>query len=831
MSIPRARLPWVALLLMLAACGRETLSLDSGQPSTLMVRAYVDDDGSGAFNAGDLPITGAEIKASSDAGSFSATTDGSGVAAFAALPPGSYALAMAGNPPAGAVLTTASNPVVAAPYRTASLTSEFRYAWLAGVVSGRLFRDDNGSGAWEAGEDLAAAGIAVTLSAGATAAGNVGAAVAAGNAATAVILKETVTGADGAFRFEALRPGSYTVDMSLLPTMMIAGGPSFPVTVGAGEDLQLSAMFTGTLRIDIIEARDAADGQTVSVEGIVTWHPGFDTRQLFLQDGTGGISAFDGTRPTADVGDRVQITGERSVFDGEVQIGNVASFVNLGPEGEPEPRPVTAAEIDAGKYQGELVTIDGTVEQIDVLSFDNQMLLLRDGSGGAFAVRVDSRTGTASGDWTVGETYALTGVLGTDESESGTDIEDDHPHRLETRGPADIVAGGSIVSIADARAMSGESVVVQGVITWQNEWDDRVFFFQDATGGLSAFYSGAPGLQRGDLVQIRGAISVFRGETQISPTDLKVLGNIAVPPPVGATGAQIMAGDFQGMLVTVTGTIQAVDEVDSFGNQVVTLRDGAGTDIPIYVDSRSGVVSASWPAAGSQVRVTGVLGNDDRTGNTGPRIELRDIDDIAMVNAGVTSMAEARAMPSGTVVTVEGTVSWQTPWDKRTYFFQDATGGLSTFHSGAPDLLEGDHVTVTGEVAAFRGELQLGNITDIQVVTPGPAPTPRVVSGAQINAGLFQGELVQATGSLMEVLTLSFDNQRVTIRDGFGTDFAVYVDSRNGMVAGDWPAIGTTVRVTGVLGTDDRNQDEGRGPRIENRSAGDVTVVTAAAGR
>jgi DNA/RNA endonuclease YhcR with UshA esterase domain len=377
--------------------------------------------------------------------------------------------------------------------------------------------------------------------------------------------------------------------------------------------------------------------------------------------------------------------------------------------------------------------------------------------------------------------------------------------------------------------MLGATVTVRAVVTWQNEWDDRVFFFQDATGGMSAFFAGAPDLERGDFVQIRGAISAFRGEVQISPTTLQVLGNVAVPSPVGATGAQIAAGQFQGMLVTVTGTIQSVTEVDGFGNQVVTLRDGAGTDLPIYVDSRTGVTSTTWPAVGTLVRVSGVLGNDDRAGNTGPRIELRDAGDIAMVNAGVTSMAEARGLPPGTMVTVEGVVSWQTPWDTRTYFLQDATGGLSTFHAGAPDLQIGDRVTVTGEVAAFRGEIQLGNISDIQMGTASGPPVPRAVSGAQINGGLFQGELVEATGTLVDVLTLAFNNQRVTIREGVGTDFTVYVDSRNGMMAADWPALGSTVRVVGVLGTDDRDQDEGRGPRIENRNASDVSVISTPA--
>jgi len=815
-----SRLLGVGLLVTLVGCSEDMISLDSGESSNLIVRAYVDADGSGAYDAGDVAIASATVTATGETGTVTGTTDASGATSLL-LPPGSYALSMTGDVPPGTVLATATKPEIAAPFRATSLNAEFRYAYLPGSISGRLFRDDNASGAYEAGEDLAAAGITVTLSSGAPA-------VAPETAPAEGVVAETVTDADGAFLFETLRPGTYTLEIDLLETMQIEGGSSMPVTVGADSPVSVTAIFTGTLRIDIAEARAANNGQTVSVEGIVTWHPDWDTRQIFVQDGTAGIFVYAGSRPEAAVGDRVQITGTRDSYDGELEITNVASFANLGFEGEPDPRPVSAADIDANTYEGQLATIDGTVEQIDVLSYNNQMILLRDGAGGAFAVKVDSRTGTYPEDWTVGETYTLTGVLGTDLTESGTNIDDDHPHRLETRGPEDIAAGGSVISIAEARDMIGESVVVEAMVTWQNQWDDRVFFFQDATGGLSAFYSGAPEMQRGDLIRLRGTIGAFRGEVQISPTDLQVLGHVAEPTPLGVTGAQINAGELQGMLVTVTGTIQSVD-VLSFGNQMVILRDGVGTDLRIYVDSRNGVTSADWPAVGSAVRVTGVLGTDDRNQaeGMGPRIELRDIDDIATVPAGVTSMAEARAMV-GSVVTVRGAVTWQTPWDTRVYFFQDETGGMSTFHSGAPDLLVGDVVTVTGTMAAFRGEIQIGSVTDVQVTSPGVAPTPRVVSGAQVASGLFQGELVQASGTLLEVLELSFGNQRVTVRDAFGTSFTVFVDSRNGMVAGDWPAIGSMVQVVGVLGTDDRDQDEGRGPRIEPRSVDDVTALGGA---
>lgn len=45
------------------------------------------------------------------------------------------------------------------------------------------------------------------------------------------------------------------------------------------------------------------------------------------------------------------------------------------------------------------------------------------------------------------------------------------------------------------------------------------------------------------------------------------------------------------------------------------------------------------------------------------------------------------------------------------------------------------------------------------------------------------------------------------------------------MVAGDWPAVGTTVKVVGVLGTDDPSDlPEGTGPRVGVRRKGDVTL-------
>lgn len=803
MRFPVRRLFSLAMLLAVGGCEEEMTSLESGNPSSLDVRVYVDADGNGAYDtSADVGIGSATVTATPVSGGgsqASAQTDADGRATFSSLSPGSWALSVSGPVPAGAVLATATSPVVAASFQGGALNAEFRYSYLPGGVSGRLFRDDNGNGSFDADADLPAAGIGLELWRGVSTTGDP--------------LVEGSTAPDGSFSFSGLRPGTYTMVVDAPETVEIVGGEAQSVVVEPDQETLFDVLFTGTLLIDVAEARAAPEGQTVTVDGVVTWQAQWDSRSYFLQDGTAGISVFDFNGPDLQIGDRIQVTGSRGAFGGEIQISPVFALENLGFVGPPDPRPVTADEINAGQFQGELVTIDGTVQAVDVVnSFGTQVVTLTDASGATFSVFVDNRTGVADTDWTVGAVFGVTGVLGTDDRDA-------LPHRVEVRSIDDVVLGGATISIAEARVRDGETVVVQGVVTWQTPWDDRVIFIQDATAGISLFYSGAPTLQRGDVVKIQGDVSAFRGEVQVSPTSLQVLGNVAVPSPRGVTGAQINAGDFQGELVTVTGTVQQVEEL-SFGNQNATIRDAAGTDFSVYVDSRNGVSVNDWPGVGSTVRVSGVLGTDDRN-TPAPRIELRDIDDIAAATAGQVSIAEARGMAAATV-TVEGLVTWQQQWDTRVYFLQDESGGISTFHSGAPgDLAEGERIRISGDVGAFRGEVQLSPVNTIERLGVEAVPTPRAVTGSQINAGLFQGQLVTVAGTLIQVDELSFGNQAVTIRDALGISFSVYVDSRNGMSVSDWPALGTSVEVTGVLGTDDRNVPA---PRLEPRRTEDVVA-------
>ncbi len=798
-----------AALLALAACDESSAILSSGTSSSLAVTAYVDVDGDGSLGAGDQALEGLAVTANG-AQSASATTGANGVASFAGLQPGTYTLSVAGDLPDGAVLSTAPNPTVTAPFQGAELTTEFRYALNPGSISGRLFRDDNDNGQYDPDADLPAAGIAVT-------------AVRQTDSAEF----STTTDAEGAFVITTLRPDTYVVSFGLPDNATLVGGESATVSVGANTVAELAAEFEGQLLIDIADARTAPLGQSVTVEGVITWAPGFDDRVLFVQDATGGLSVFDFGLPSGlQIGDRIRMTGEAGAFDGERQIGSITAFEVLSSGPAPVPVQVTGATIAADEDLGELVTINGTVEQVDVLSFGNQMVLLRDENGDTFNVYADSRTGVEEEAWVVGQLYGVTGPLGTDENVGGTDLEDGNPHRVEVRSLDDVQQGGATVAIGDARNAIGATVAIEGVITWAPSFDDRVLFIQDATGGITTFdfdlsdFAPTGGFQRGQLIRAVAEVGAFRGEPQLNNfSSVDVLGTVPVPSPMGVTGASINAGDDQGELVTITATVDAVEN-PSFDNQLVTMTDGAGTTFTVYSDGRTGLQIPDW-TVGERYRVTGVLGFDERD-TPGARLEPRGPADLVAAPGASVSIAEARTL-SGETVTVTGTVSRALGWTNRQAFIQDETGGITVFtFDGLPALNPGDEVEITGEIGAFNGEVQIGPDAVTVTATGGAEPTPVAATGAQINGGLFQGQLVTYSGTVVTAEAAnSFGSAELTVTDADGTSITVFVDNRSGLDIDDFSA-GQELVLVGVPGFFDGNDP---GAQLEVIVDTDVTFV------
>ena len=96
---------------------------------------------------------------------------------------------------------------------------------------------------------------------------------------------------------------------------------------------------------------------------------------------------------------------------------------------------------------------------------------------------------------------------------------------------------------------------------------------------------------------------------------------------------------------------------------------------------------------------------------------------------GALSIAEARTTAIGETVTIKGIVAANL---KNSISIQDATGGIAIRPTSLAATL-GDEVTLTGKLAEFRGLLQLDGATIVAKTENVGAPTPKVVTGAEVN--------------------------------------------------------------------------------------------------
>ncbi|MEK4711920.1 DUF6359 domain-containing protein [Sporosarcina sp. FSL K6-5500] len=131
---------------------------------------------------------------------------------------------------------------------------------------------------------------------------------------------------------------------------------------------------------------------------------------------------------------------------------------------------------------------------------------------------------------------------------------------------------------------------------------------------------------------------------------------------------------------------------------------------------------------------------------------------------GIISISEARASKIGETVTIKAVVAANL---KNTMSVQDATGGIAVRPASLAATV-GDEVTLKGSLADYNGLLQLDAATIVEKVENVGAPTPKVVTGAEVNEA-HESLLVQAN---KVTLTAVDANNNFTATDGT-TEFIV----------------------------------------------------------
>ena len=200
----------------------------------------------------------------------------------------------------------------------------------------------------------------------------------------------------------------------------------------------------------------------------------------------------------------------------------------------------------------------------------------------------------------------------------------------------------------------------------------------------------------------------------------------------------------------------------------------------------------------------------------------------------ISPIADVQAQTlEGVRYTIEGVVtSNASGFDKDTAFFdciyvQDDTAGINAFPV-AGNYQIGDVVRITGTTSSYQGERQIA-VTSIEKIGETSAPTPKVITAAELNDGSVLGSLVTLKGTVVSFEAANGLIQTILVRDEAGNVGRVFID---GYITTDKDvedlAVGCSITATGLASYDNTfNAPEGPFPRIRVRDRADI-VCTAA---
>lgn len=198
------------------------------------------------------------------------------------------------------------------------------------------------------------------------------------------------------------------------------------------------------------------EGVRFTIEGVVTSNAsGYDKDTAFfdciyVQDGTAGINVFP-VAGSYKLGDKVRIIGHTSSYQGERQLSiSLGSIEKIGETTPVQPTKITAAQLNDLSYLGSLVTLEGTVTDVNYANGLVQDILVKDAAGNIGRVFINGyiTAGTDIQGLEVGCKISATGLASYDDTYSGDSSL--YP-RVRVRDRAEIICseGGDEPDIPD----------------------------------------------------------------------------------------------------------------------------------------------------------------------------------------------------------------------------------------------------------------------------------------------------------------------------------------------------------------------------------------------
>jgi Lamin Tail Domain len=430
------------------------------------------------------------------------------------------------------------------------------------------------------------------------------------------------------------------------------------------------------------------------------------------------------------------------------------------------------------------------------------------------------------------------------------------------------------VSIAVARRLAdGSAVAIDGVVTagLGSLESGHGGFVQDATGGI-AVYLDAPAttvFAAGTAVRLAGTVDdrYAQRTLRVAESDVEVVSPAPLPVPVDLPSGGI-GESVEGIRVAVLGTVVEAPTAYADGLGML-VDDGSG---PVRAIVAPAALGSAAPGRGDIVSVVGPIGQRDSsgTGAEGYRLLATNPGDFVSIllpspsptptptsslaptpspTPGATptavptpgptptpaapSIASVRALPVGTLVTVDGVVTATAADFGGTALLAvgDEGGGIFVrLTDGVAAPARGSRVMVTGKTADPYGQLEIRPAVGGVVAAADAPPLPVAV-------GVSAADLGEATEGRLAVLTGTVEHAPTKTTDG---GLAVWVVDDTGgrarvMVAGG-RGLGTAdlvarhrYRLTGIVGQRASRKGALDGYRLWLRDRGDVTHLAGPA--
>lgn len=157
-------------------------------------------------------------------------------------------------------------------------------------------------------------------------------------------------------------------------------------------------------------------GQTVTVEGIVSgpdkyFSPTATTTGWYLDDGTGGINVFGGTKGRFVLGRRAVVTGKVTEYNGVTEVVSTAAQIALWDWADQPvaPRAMIYNQLLGESIEGMLVLVEGSVSGTPAYAGGGYNMVIRNGNA-AIAVRIVEVSGFDLSPLTYGAKIRVTGI-------------------------------------------------------------------------------------------------------------------------------------------------------------------------------------------------------------------------------------------------------------------------------------------------------------------------------------------------------------------------------------------------------------------------------------